>query len=225
MTIFSFKNLSKMEINPPTFSSIALKKNKINFCLDDVFPFFVFLRTPSHYDYSFEINQTDQLSKAIDFISPKIEVSPEKISLLNIQTKEKLNTESLTFNDFKVGDIILVSYDGKIPGDDIPELPPEIGAEPENDNPKFPETQEQEQRPSPSDAHSQDSQASNTNEEINMADLTISDIRRILTTKQKDFVNNLVLTYNIDEATVSQIFLMNEKDEARTEEMIAQLVS
>ena len=87
-----------METYPPTFNSIALQKNQIDLCFDDSFPFFVFLRTPSHYDFSFEVKQTENISKAIEFISPKINVKSENIVLLNIKTKEKIENFNAQLN-------------------------------------------------------------------------------------------------------------------------------
>ena len=222
-----------METYPPTHSSIALQKNNLNVCFDDVFPFFVFLRTPSHYDYSFEVKQTDSISKAIEFISPKIDVKSENITLLNIKTKEQINNSS-TFGDFQIGDIILVSHDGLIPDDDIPELPPELGENvsqsPSQELPPPAETQLSQENRTPERNPSFDDLFSTQDEPTdqtinNLNDLTLSDIRRLLTPKQKNFINNLISTYSLDEPTVSQIFLICEKNEAKTEEMIAQMVS
>lgn len=222
-----------METYPPTYGSIAIQKNQINLCFDDAFPFFVFLRTPSHYDYSFEVNKTANISSAIDFISSKINVSPENISLLNIKTKEKINN-SLTFNDFQIGDIILVSHDGLVPDDDVPELPPEVGELPTQTTQNLPQAAEaqpsQENKTQAVDpfaeypSHTQEEQESE-NSNINMNDLTISDIRRLLTPSQKDFINRLISTYNLDEATISQLFLMCDKNESATEEMVASMCS
>lgn len=223
-----------METYPPTFNSIALQKNQIDLCFDDSFPFFVFLRTPSHYDFSFEVKQTENISKAIEFISPKINVKSENIVLLNIKTKEKIDNSS-TFVDFEMGDIILVSHDGQVPDDDVPELPPEIGEVPSESavsNLPPPSAVKLSTESNPDNTNKFEGLVSTPNDEqetvnsdINMNGVTLSDIRRMLTQKQKDFISGLVSTYGMDEGTVSQIFLINDKNEALTEELISQMCS